>query len=92
MSEYIKKEDAVWYAVEVHRAVYSMIRRGIAVSPMNTARELMMYQPSADVVEPKRGEWIGDKCSVCGNERAWYGCNPPFCPDCGADMREKDDE
>lgn len=47
---------------------------------------------NAPIVEPKRGEWVGDKCSMCGNERAWYGCNPPFCPDCGADMREKDDE
>lgn len=45
--------------------------------------------PSANRLQ---GEWIGDKCSVCGNERAWYGCNPPFCLDCGADMRDKDDE
>ena len=40
--------------------------------------------PSAD---RPRGYWIGDKCSVCGEERAWYGSNPPICPDCGADMR-----
>ena len=43
-------------------------------------------------VEPKHGEWVGDKCSVCGTERAWYGCNPPFCPDCGASMREREGE
>ena len=41
---------------------------------------------------PKRGEWVGDRCSVCGEERAWYGQNPPFCPDCGAEMRGKDDD
>lgn len=40
----------------------------------------------------KCGEWIGDKCSVCGEERAWYGCQPPFCPDCGAKMNEVDNE
>ena len=33
------------------------------------------------------GEWMGDKCSVCGSERAWYGNNPPYCPDCGSRMR-----
>lgn len=32
---------------------------------------------------PKIGHWIGDKCSECGEERAWYGNNPPYCPDCG---------
>ena len=45
--------------------------------------------PSAD---RPRGYWIGDKCSVCGEERAWYGSNPPICPDCGADMRERSEE
>ena len=36
--------------------------------------------------EPKTGHWIGDKCSVCREERAWYGYNPLYCPDCGARM------
>lgn len=36
--------------------------------------------------QEKKGRWIGDKCSNCGNERAWYGNNPLFCPDCGARM------
>lgn len=36
-----------------------------------------------------RGHWIGDKCSECGTERAWYGAQPNFCPDCGADMRQE---
>ena len=51
--------------------------------------------PSADVVEPKRGEWIGTRighypgyeCSLCH-----YGVQPwnttNFCPNCGADMRK----
>ena len=42
--------------------------------------------------EPKQGKWMGDKCSVCGSERAWYGNNPPYCPDCGAKMEGADDD
>ena len=38
------------------------------------------------ITKEKIGKWIGDKCSKCGNERAWYGDNPLFCPDCGARM------
>jgi hypothetical protein len=34
--------------------------------------------------QPKMGHWIKDKCSICGEERAWYGQNPPYCPDCGS--------
>ena len=34
--------------------------------------------------QPKMGKWIKDKCSICGEERAWYGQNPPYCPDCGS--------
>ena len=39
-------------------------------------------------VTPKKktGKWISDKCSNCGNERAWYGNNPKFCPDCSVKM------
>jgi hypothetical protein len=40
----------------------------------------------------KQGKWIGDKCSVCGSKRAWYGNNPPYCPDCGSRMKGADDE
>lgn len=38
--------------------------------------------------QPKMGRWIKDKCSICGEERAWYGQNPPYCPDCGCKMKE----
>ena len=56
--------------------------------------EMIKKQPTADVRENVRGEWIfpyGDKkykrCSVCG--RVFYSIpyNTNFCPSCGADMR-----
>lgn len=56
-------------------------------------------------VEPKRGEWIdmGDfeQCSVCKGThlkefQSYYGkttwIKTPYCPNCGADMKGKDDE
>ena len=43
--------------------------------------------------EPKRGEWIdfknGWKCSACGK---WNNETSNFCPNCGADMREREGE
>ena len=52
------------------------------------ARKLVEFQPTADVVEVVRGEWIDgykrQSCSVCHfrGMRSWN-----FCPHCGADMR-----
>ena len=55
---------------------------------------------NAPTIEPKRGEWIGDEeqgtstCSNCGI--VWQftdGTNGSnFCPNCGADMREREGE
>ena len=55
--------------------------------------------PPADVVEVRRGRWINNHCTVCGQtpigEEAWtrLGLTPPrfelcmsFCPCCGAKM------
>lgn len=59
----------------------------------------------APTIEPKRGEWIdmGDfeQCSVCKGThlkefQSYYGkttwIKTPYCPNCGADMRGKDNE
>ena len=46
----------------------------------------------AETIEPKRGHWydkgsLSCRCSNCGcKSRTEYS----FCPNCGADMREKD--
>ena len=53
------------------------------------------FKNKADYVEVKHGEWIHKNgemiCSVCGEEalmdEVYY--KSPFCPDCGADMRER---
>ena len=55
---------------------------------------LVDQQPSADVVEVRRGEWIRDEqsyfyhrynCSACGYRH--LGEPTKFCGECGADMR-----
>lgn len=57
-----------------------------------------MFVAHAPTIEPKRGEWIRTErmgtfklydCSVCGIhiEAPWN-----FCPNCGADMREREGE
>lgn len=64
----------------------------------------IMVAPSIDIDRPK-GEWIdiGDfeQCSVCKGTHlkefhSYYGkttwAKTPYCPNCGADMREMEDK
>ena len=64
--------------------------------------EILTAQPTADVVERKKGEWVwmGEKgdsrfmCSVCkSKENVPTIMGKPevwwFCPNCGADMRKE---
>lgn len=46
--------------------------------------------------ERKKGQWVDgeSKCPVCGEDKfknldtdIWADWKPPFCPNCGADMR-----
>ena len=45
--------------------------------------------------ERKKGKWEnGEPCPICGEDRfkdlyadIWADWQPPFCPNCGADMR-----
>ena len=47
--------------------------------------------------ERKKGQWEnGEPCPICGEDRfkdlyadIWADWEPPFCPNCGADMRGK---
>ena len=66
--------------------------------------ELMEKAPTVDAVEVVHGRWENNHCNVCGmtpiGEELWkhLGYEPPrfelcmdYCPNCGADMRERKD-
>ena len=90
MVEYIKREDAL-EAMEWKWAG-------------KAAFDAVKAIPPADVVERKRGKWINYKCSECGEpipiskvilrgKVMWEKDQKPnFCPNCGAQMREVDDD
>lgn len=52
--------------------------------------------PAADVRPVVHGKWgLDPQCPVCGEDRykgldadIWADWEPPFCPNCGADMRK----
>lgn len=50
--------------------------------------------------ERKKGQWVDgeSKCPVCGEDKfknldadIWADWKPPFCPNCGADMRGEEE-
>ena len=95
MAKFIESEKALeecdWYANEFCECEY-------AIMPLKGALENL---PAADVRPVVRGKWSTvyddfmkshyDTCSCCGKE--YFGANGfNFCPNCGADMREANDE
>lgn len=64
--------------------------------------QAIVEAPTVDAVEVKHGRWIKGypiHCSVCGGAAPtdYEDCNryeawlTPYCPNCGADMRERKD-
>ena len=51
--------------------------------------------PTADVVEVKHGRWTdtgsGQECSLCTEIQYGYDSARNYCPNCGADMRGKEE-
>ena len=89
MADYIKREDALCNAY----TVITKCRRNIKVVSVEQLTELT----AADVRPVVRGRWVNGKCDNCG-EHAPYWCfattfhESNYCPNCGADMREVDNE
>jgi NADH pyrophosphatase NudC (nudix superfamily) len=94
MSRYIDR-DAVRRAIQEYCfSPYEVTPDGIAKVVMNV--------PPADVVEVRHGEWIDRKeifseyegeeiaigCSICSKSQRKYR-KTNYCPNCGADMRGK---
>lgn len=96
--EYIEREEAYSLAKKVCEAVDSKPR----VSLPRIILDLIDDLPAADVRPARHGRWAKKVeidgvlkreyfvCSECGQTRMLNFHN--FCPNCGADMRETEDE
>lgn len=81
--EVIESLENIKYINAYHRC-----REGIAIDKAIEA----LQEP-----ERKKGRWEnGEPCPICGEDRfkdlyadIWADWQPPFCPNCGADMRGK---
>lgn len=102
MTEYIKREDAlkicegeiqdIRYETDVFGRRYERVVGARRINAYEIAEQIKKI-PSVDVVERKKGKWLHTKitadfhaigqCSVCKEIRRIDN----FCPNCGADMR-----
>lgn len=58
---------------------------------VNSQGKMDALNMAIETLERKRGEWVykdmkGQFCSVCDKQSVWKF---DFCPNCGADMRER---
>lgn len=91
MNDYVERE-----------AVLKIVERRVDFSEKTKhAFQELMSLPSADVAPVRRGRWEpGNQiCPVCRRDKfegldadIWSDWQPPFCPNCGADMRERGEQ
>ena len=97
--EYIEREKAIDALTERNLAVHmDSVNDGLVASCHRSAQRIIANLPAADVRPVRRGKWSRvyddfmksnyDTCSCCGKE--YFGANGfNFCPNCGADMRDR---
>lgn len=91
MSDLIRRSDAVKV---IDRMKHRLVGNGLTYEII---RQMILEIPS---IEPKRGEWKNYKdehyCSNCGEVVIddWYDTDDwyNFCPNCGAEMEEREGE
>lgn len=99
MSRYIEKEA---FIALLNKRIYCLCG-GETVKETRNIRDMLEVFPPADVKPVVRGEWV-DKfnkgkaymqsfCSACGKHSGIGGIksnrHKPYCPNCGAEMREE---
>ncbi len=93
MAEYISREAAI-------ESFRKNLDGGYVLTDDAQTTHILQSLPAVDVRPVVRGRWIKNtyeyarelwdaetKCSLCGYTLG--GATPNFCPNCGADMREK---
>ncbi|MBO5967319.1 MAG: hypothetical protein J6S14_02340 [Clostridia bacterium] len=98
MKEYIEREAAIRGIVKY--SLKEMANPDIIAKVLHVLNDNV---PAADVREVVRGKWIKDcdyhfRCSVCGDRWVVSNGKPldivngwSYCPNCGADMRQKEE-
>ena len=91
MDDYINRKSVYDALCEICNERYVCKHTGQEV-----CHRVFAQLPAADVRENVHGEWIhyawSDECSICGYDTGKYEMGSKFCPNCGADMRGKEDE
>ena len=91
MHEYIEKEAAI-------RSLLNDSPEQVGYSREDAA-DCIRYMDAADVAPVVHGRWEPGNpiCPICGESKfkeldadIWADWTPPYCPNCGADMREED--
>ena len=90
MAEYIEREA---FKAEVRRLSTHYLNEWDTLGVLAAADRI----PAADVRPVVRGKWENKGCDVWRCSQCGYGIMPwnagqNFCPNCGADMRETNDE
>lgn len=99
-TKYIKYDEAIkLFSEKIYEACGNAMANGLTYG-----RRLLDTVPPADVKPVVRGKWLDGRCTNCAWELPdyeYYGgyeignvsCDAfNFCPHCGADMREGNDE
>lgn len=104
MPKYIDA-DELWIQLD-KRESFEQGRNRAYHKGLRDAKKILNEQPTADVVERKKGKWIDDgkglyMCSSCGKLWVyWWARVVPlnqmckelrYCPMCGADMGEENE-
>lgn len=103
MAEYIKREDAIdlFWTVDTENNGddgYTVVIKFGRCYDSNEIEALLSKLPAADVAEVRHGRWVNTnkkveqmcKCSECGYPVSYFWSRTPYCPNCGALMREDD--
>lgn len=86
---------------ELLKKIYSQAHKNPNAYKLSRYAELLALEaPTVDAVPVVHGKWeCGKPCPCCGEDRfkgldadIWADWEPPFCPNCGADMREVEHE
>ena len=97
MAEYINREAIMKFPIRKDHCDKEHANEHF-INGIESVLEYVENLPAADVAPVRHGRWECNKpCPVCGEDRfegldadIWADWEPPYCPNCGADMRKEE--